>query len=74
MLNEPTRQKLLAMKLNGMAEAYEEQCAQARMAEMSFEERFAMLIERQWLWKENRSLAARLAYAQLKEQACVEDI
>jgi DNA replication protein DnaC len=74
MLNEPTRQKLLAMKLNGMAEAYEEQCTQARMAELSFEERFAMLIERQWIWKENRSLAARLVYAQLKEPACVEDL
>lgn len=74
MLNEQTQSKLLAMKLNGMAEAYEEQRAQARMAELSFEDRFAMLVERQWLWKENRSLAARLSYAQLKEAACIEDV
>jgi len=31
MLNEQTLNKLLAMKLNGMAEAYEEQRTQARM-------------------------------------------
>ena len=74
MLNEQTRSKLLAMKLNGMAEAYEEQRTQARTAELPFEDRLAMLVERQWLWKENRSLAARLAYAQLKESACVEDV
>ena len=74
MLNEQTRSKLLAMKLNGMAEAYDEQRAQAHVAELPFEDRFALLVERQWLWKENRSLTARLTYAQLKEAACVEDV
>lgn len=56
MLNEQTMSKLFAMKLNGMAEAYEEQRAQSRMSDISFEERLALLVERQWLWKENRSL------------------
>lgn len=74
MLNEPTMTKLYSMKLNGMAEAYEEQRQQTRMGALSFEERFALLVERQWLWKENRALSARLAYAGLKESACVEDL
>jgi len=74
MLNEQTLSKLLAMKLNGMAEAYEEQRTQARAAELPFEDRLALLVERQWLWKENRSLAARLHYAQLKDPACLEDV
>ena len=74
MLNEPTMTKLYAMKLNGLAEAYEEQRGQSRMGELSFDERFAMLVERQWLWKENRALSARLAYAELKEPACIEDL
>ena len=74
MLNEQTKTKLHALKLNGMAEAYEEQRSQSRMAELSFDERLGLLVERQWLWKENRALATRLAYAQLKEQACVEDL
>lgn len=74
MLNEQTLNKLHALKLNGMAEAYGEQRGQARLGELSFEERFALLVERQWLWKENRALATRLAYAQFKEPACVEDL
>ena len=74
MLNEPTLNRLYAMKLNGMADAYEEQRGQAKMGELSFEERFAMLVQRQWLWKENRALSARLAYAELKESACIEDL
>jgi DNA replication protein DnaC len=74
MLNEQTMSKLYALKLNGMAEAYEEQRSQSRMGELSFEERLASLVERQWLWKENRALATRLTYAQFKEAACVEDL
>lgn len=74
MLHEPTMHKLYAMKLNGMAGAYEEQLQQSQMGELSFEDRFAMLVERQWVWKENRALHTRLRYAGLKLDACVEDI
>ena len=74
MLNEQTLSKLYALKLSGMAEAYEEQRRQTRMDDLSFEERLALLVERQWLWKENRALATRLAYAQFKMSACVEDL
>jgi DNA replication protein DnaC len=66
--------KMLAMKLNGMAEALDEQRKTADMAQMSFEDRLAMLVERQWLWKENRALTTRLKYAKLKQPACLEDI
>ena len=41
---------------------------------MEFEERFGLLVERQWLWRENRALAARLHHAQLKVAASLEDI
>ena len=74
MLNEPTMTKLYEMKLNGLAEAYEEQRSSSTIAELSFDERFAMLVERQWIWKENRSLATRLTYAGLKQSGCVEDL
>ena len=33
-----------------------------------------MLVERQWLWRENRSLEGRLRWARLKQSACIEDI
>ena len=74
MLHEPTMHRLYAMKLNGMAEAYEEQLQQSQMGELSFEDRFTMLVERQWIWKENRALHTRLRYAGLKLDACIEDI
>ncbi len=74
MLNEPTMTKLHEMKLNGMAEAYEEQKTSSTVSELAFEERFSMLVERQWIWKENRALATRLAYAGLKQPAAVEDL
>ena len=74
MLHEQTMHKLYAMKFRGMAEAYEEQLQQAQIGDLSFEDRFAMLVERQWVWKENRALIRRLKYAGLKLDACIEDI
>ncbi len=74
MLTEPTKTKLYAMKLNGMAEAYEEQRTQSSVTELGFDERFGMLVDRQWLWKENRALATRLNYAKLRQCACFEDL
>jgi DNA replication protein DnaC len=74
MLYEPTIQKMQAMKLRGMVEALEEQRKTAEVGAWSFEDRLALLVERQWLWKENRALATRLKYARLRQPACLEDI
>ena len=74
MLPEQTIEKLHAMKLNGMADAWEEQRQQPHSSDLSFDERLALLVERQWIWKENRALATRLRYAHLKQTACLEDI
>jgi len=74
MLYEPTIQKMQAMKLHGMVEALEEQRKSAAMGDMSFEDRLAMLVERQWLWKENRAFSTRLRFAKLRQPACLEDI
>ena len=74
MLNEQTMTKLYAMKLNGLADGYEEQRQQPRMADLSFDERFGLLVDRQWRWREERALTTRLRNAKFKLQACVEDI
>lgn len=74
MLNHQTMDQLMALRLEGMAQALEEQRRQADISQLDFEERFALLVERQWLWRENRSLAARLHHAQLKVSASLEDI
>ena len=74
MLNHQTMDKLIALRLEGMAQALEEQRRQADISQLEFEERFGLLVERQWLWRENRALAARLHHAQLKVAASLEDI
>jgi len=75
MLYSQTLEKLRSLRLEGMAQALEEQRQQASVLKLDFEERLALLVERQWSWKENRALAARLTRAQLKfPNACLEDI
>ncbi|MBA7679366.1 IS21 family transposase ISSpu5 [subsurface metagenome] len=74
MLNEETTEKLYAMKLNGMADAFKEQLQQPDINELSFEERFALLVDRQWSWKEDRRMRRLLSGARLKINGCIEDI
>lgn len=74
MLSEHTMEKLYAMKLNGMAGALEQQRAVPDIAELSFEQRFSLLVDQQWTWKENRRLHRLLSNAKLKINACIEDI
>jgi DNA replication protein DnaC len=74
MLNQPTLEKLQTMKLHGMADAFRTQLETADTSQLSFEERFAMLVDQQWLWKENRALSRRLRAAKLKERGVIEDI
>jgi len=74
MLIQQTMDQLYAMKLHGLAEAWQEQQQQPQSVDLDFDERFALLIERQWLWKENRALVARLKYAGLRHDACLENI
>lgn len=74
MLSTQTLEKLNALRLEGMAQALEEQRRQSDICQLDFEERLGLLVERQWLWKENRALATRLHYARLKVSASLEDI
>ncbi|MGO9271975.1 MAG: IS21-like element helper ATPase IstB [Terriglobia bacterium] len=73
MLNQQTIEKLHALRLGGMAEAFRAQAEQAGITELSFEERFALLVDQQWNWRQNRALERRLAKAKLRQRACVED-
>jgi DNA replication protein DnaC len=74
MLNEQTVEKLHGMKLFGMAEGFRTQLESADAGGLSFEERFALLVDQQWTWRENRALARRLRGAKLKERGVIEDI
>lgn len=74
MLMQPTLDTLTQLKLTGMAAALSEQMTQASCHSLAFEERFALIVERELAYRENRRLTRLLQCAQLKERACVEDI
>lgn len=75
MLNEPTRDKLKALKLDAMAQAWQEQQQSPAVQQLGFDERFGLLVDAEWMWRENRRLERTLKEAKLKlGQACVEEI
>ena len=73
MLNQPTLEKLRALKLTGMANALQEQL-QKPLPDLDFEARLGILVDQEWLIRENRKLHRRLSQAKLQQSACIEDI
>lgn len=71
---QQTLDKLYQMKLNGMVDVIKEQLTNPAASSLSFEDRFGMLVDRQWDLKESRGLTRRLQTAKLKLQASTEDI
>ena len=69
-----TIEKLSQMKLHTMATALQEQLEKPSLSGLSFEDRFAMIVDREWTCREDRKLTRRLKAARLKTQASVEDI
>lgn len=74
MLNHPTQDKLIALKLLGMAQALEEQRRLPDCDSLSFEERLGLLVDREMTARDNRYLAQRLKRARLRQSAVAEDI
>jgi len=74
MLSEPMMEKLLSMRLTGMAEALKAQRQDPGATELGFEERLGMLVDQQWNWRENQALERRMKAAKLRGGACIEDI
>jgi DNA replication protein DnaC len=74
MLIHPLIQTLKALRLSGMAHALQEQLQQNDIHSLSFEERLGFMVDREQLDRQNRQLHNRLRKAQLKQQACFENI
>lgn len=75
MLNEPTVQKLYAMRLGAMAESWQQQQQNPELFDLNFDERFALLVDTEFLARENKRLKRLLGEAKLRiKNACVEDI
>jgi len=75
MLTEPTLEKLKALRLDAVAAAWVAQQQDAATSALSFDERLGLLVEAEWLARENKRLANALREAKLRlGQACVEAI
>ncbi len=74
MLDHPTLEKLSSLKFTGMLEALKEQRQINAYADLSFEERLGMLVDREVTVRENRRMASRMKTAALRLPAAVEDI
>jgi DNA replication protein DnaC len=74
MLNQATLEKMQAMKLSGMVEAFHQQLRSADYAALSFEERLGMLVDQEWTAREQRKLTRRLQTARLRYPASIEDV
>jgi DNA replication protein DnaC len=75
MLTNPTIETLKGLKLHGLLEALEEQQRTATAQSLSFEERLALLVDRERLHRENQRRTRLLRGARLKvSEASIEDI
>jgi DNA replication protein DnaC len=73
-MTEETIQKLIDLKLATMAKVMRELVDSPPSAQLSWEERIAMLVDREWTDRENRRLARRLKEAKLATRASIEDV
>lgn len=72
MLKNQTIEKLKDMKLKAMAQMLSE--TDASLISLSFEERFGLMVEKEWMSKKNSKIKRLVRKATLGLDACIEDI
>jgi IstB-like ATP binding protein len=74
MLNNHSHERLIALRLTGMAKAFDDQLRQPDANALTFEQRLGLMIDREVTERENRRLVTRLKFASLRQTAVIEDI
>lgn len=75
MLLEQTIDKLNQMKLFGMAGGLKERLTRADHAEMPVADVVGLIVDDEWLYRDNKRMTSRLTGAKFKDKAaCIEDI
>lgn len=74
MLQNQLKERLSQMRLNGLLNAYLKQLGDPSVKELSFEERFGLLIDFEWTNRQNRRLNRLLKESGMPGNACIEDI
>jgi hypothetical protein len=73
MLSDTITDKLISFKLRGFLEGYREQQESPQYRDLSFEERFAMLVDRERLRRQNLAFQKRVGAAQPAQAPCVPE-
>jgi DNA replication protein DnaC len=73
-MNSATVEQLQLLRLNGMLEAWQHQHSTPSFHDLGFDERFALLVEREYLKRQQQRLQRRLKQAQLTMSATLSEI
>ena len=75
MRNEYTLDKLTTMRLTGMHEAYQQQLDNREIQQLTFEERFSLLVDSEYARRQTNKLSRLINQASFSNsEACMEDI
>lgn len=76
MNRQMTLEKLHQMRLSGMAQAFEDQCNDAKhFGQLTFEDRVGMMVDTEWQRRKNNKLMKLIRHANFRyPTACMEDI
>lgn len=74
MIVDETIQKMIELRLATMAQAFREMLESPQAHDLSFEDRLGMLIDREWLERDNRRVSRRIKEAKLPVSAHVEEV
>lgn len=75
MMNQTTVNKLNDMRLSAMAQAYRDQMENTELAQLSFDERFGMMVDFEWSRRKSNHLSRLIHRAQLHfPSAAIEDV
>ncbi len=74
MLSHQTQEKLFSLRLQGMVQSLKEQSISTEIQSLSFDERFGLLVDAEYQWRENRRIERLVKKAKFRTSACAEDI
>lgn len=74
MIIHPVLDNLKKMRLTGIFEALESQLKNPESDKLTFEERLALLVDNEHLYRENKRLTNRIKNAKFKQNACMQDV
>ena len=75
MLTQPTLEQLNELRLHALAQAWQAQHEDPSTDDLSFDDRLALLVEAEWMDRQNKRLSRLLREAKLRiAGACLEDL